>query len=145
MKKEQRDISYYQSKLQEHMDSSFPERLNDTKFIEQRARWAANAYEGAFRSGNHINKCDEIANYILFEGLHFSKYDSLFDVLTNEFSDLFFDFEYRDFALRILPECQEVFEHYDLVDDFAYTTDYDILYTELTGFIAIWIENNGIR
>lgn len=145
MKKEQMDFSYFQLKLSEHIDSSFPDRSNDTKFIEQRARWAANAYEGAFRSGNPIPECEEIANSILFEGLHFSKFDSLFDVLTYEFADLFFEFEYRDFALKILPECEQVFANYDLVDDFAYTTEYDFLYTELTGFIAIWIENNGIR
>ncbi|AZA99209.1 DUF1896 domain-containing protein [Chryseobacterium joostei] len=145
MKKEQKDFSYYQLKLQEHIEASFPEKLEDTKFIGQRARWAANAYEGAFRSGNGVHKCDEIADYILYEGLHFSKYDSLFDVLTNEFTDLFFDFEYRDFALKILPICAEVFAKYDLADDFAYSNDYDLLYTELTGFIAIWIEKNGIQ
>ncbi|MDR2270415.1 MAG: DUF1896 domain-containing protein [Sphingobacterium sp.] len=145
MKTEKKDFSYFQTKLVEHIDSSFPERSNDVKFIQQRSRWAAHAYEGAFRSGNHVNKCDEIANYILFEGLHFSRFDTLFEVLTYEFSELFFEFEYRDFALKILPQCEEVFVQYDLCDDFAYTTEYDYLYTELTGFIAIWIENNGIQ
>ena len=47
------------------------------KFIDQRSSWAANAYEGAFRSGNAVEQCDEIANYILFEGLHFSKFDTV--------------------------------------------------------------------
>ncbi|MCQ9634199.1 DUF1896 domain-containing protein [Chryseobacterium sp. WG23] len=145
MKKEQKDFSYYQLKLQEHIEASFPERLGDTKFIQQRARWAANAYEGAFRSGNHINKCNEIADYILYEGLHFSKFDSLFEVLTYEFPDVFDELDFRDFALKVLSLCDEIFGQYELTDDFAYTTDYDLLYTELTGFIAIWIEQNGIR
>lgn len=145
MRKEQRDFSYYKLKLQEHIEAGFPEKADDSKFIEQRARWAANAYEGAFRSGNHVNKCDEIADYILYEGLHFSKFTTLFEVLTYEFTDLLFDFEFRDFALKILPKCTAIFEKYELKDDFAYTTDYDLLYTELTGFIAIWIENNGIQ
>ncbi|UIR57855.1 DUF1896 domain-containing protein [Sphingobacterium sp. SRCM116780] len=145
MKKEQKDFSYYQLKLQDHIEASFPEKSGDYKFINQRARWAANAYEGAFRSGNHVNKCDEIANFILYEGLHFSKFDTLFEVLTYEFADLLFDFEFRDFAIKVLPQCTEVFDNYDLTDDFAYTNDYDLLYTELTGFIAIWIEQNGIQ
>ncbi|REC62338.1 hypothetical protein DRF65_11545 [Chryseobacterium pennae] len=145
MKKEQKDYSYYQLKLQEHIEASFPEKLDDSKFISQRARWAANAYEGAFRSGNHVNKCDEIADYILYEGLHFSKFTTLFEVLTYEFTDLLFDFEFRDFALKILPTCEEVFGKYELTDDFAYTNDYDLLYSELTGFISIWIEQHGIQ
>lgn len=145
MKNHSQDFSYYQLKLQDHIDSSFPERSGDNKFISRRARWAANAYEGAFRSGNHVNKCNEIANYILYEGLHFSRFDTLFEVLTYEFSDVFDELDYRDFALKILPQCEEIFGHYELTDDFAYTTDYDLLYTELTGFIAIWIEGNGIR
>lgn len=145
MKKHNQDYSYYKLKLQDHIDSSFPERSADTNFIDQRARWAANAYDGAFRAGNPINECNEIADGILYEGLHFSKFDSLFEVLSYEFSDVFDELDYRDFALKILPKCQECFEHYELTDDFAYTTGYDLLYTELTGFIAIWIEQNGIR
>lgn len=145
MKKQQKDFSYYQLKLKEHIEASFPEKSADSKLIDQRAKWAANAYESAFRSGNAIYKCDEIADYILYEGLHFSKFTTLFEVLTYEFTDLLFDFEFRDFAIKILPHCSEVFDKYELTDDFAYTNDYDLLYTELTGFIGIWIEENGIQ
>ena len=139
------DFSYYKLKLQEHIDTSFPERSGDKRFIEQRAKLAASAYEGAFRSGNAIHKCDEIADYILFEGLHFSRFDTILEVLNYEFSNLFDELDYRDFALKILTKCDEVFGHYELTDDFAYTTDYDLLYTELTGFIALWLEENCIR
>lgn len=145
MKTPKRDFSYYQVKLQEHIDSSFPERSGDQKFIRNRAQWAASAYEGAFRADNHVHKCDEIADYILFEGLHFSKFDTVLEVLTYEFSDVFDELEYRDFALKILFECNRIFSRYELTDDFAYCTDYDVMYTELTGFIALWLEKNGIR
>ncbi|KKO89135.1 hypothetical protein AAW12_23670 [Sphingobacterium sp. Ag1] len=145
MKNLNQDYSYYRLKLQDHIDSSFPERSSDTKFIEQRGRWAANAYEGAFRSGNPVDECNAIADSILYEGLHFSRFDTLFEILTYEFADVFDELDFRDFALKILPQCEGIFGHYELADDFAYTTDYDLLYTELTGFIAIWIEQNGIR
>lgn len=145
MKKEERDFSYYQLKLQEHVTSNFPEKSDDSIFIDQRASWAVNAYEGAYRSGNAVHKCDEIADYILYEGLHFSKFNALFEVLTYEFSNLLFDFEFRDFALEILPKCDAVFNQFELTDDFLYTSDYDVLYKELRDFIAIWVEKNGIR
>lgn len=145
MKKQIQDFSYYQLKLKDHIDASFPEKAGDTTFLEQRARWAANAYDGAFRAGNSTEKCDEIADNILYENLHFSRFDAVVEVLTYEFSDVFDEVEYRDFALKILPDSDDIFGHYALTDDFAYTVQYDLLYTELTGFIFLWIEANGIR
>jgi len=62
----QKDLSYFTLRLQELLNTSFPEKASDHKFIEQRSKWAANAYEGAFRSGNSVEQCDHIADYILF-------------------------------------------------------------------------------
>ena len=145
MSAQQKDLSYFRLRLKELLYTSFPEKAYDHKFIEQRSSWAANAYEGAFRSGNSIDQCDEIANYILFEGLHFSKFDTVFQVVCNEFDTIMADEELRPFALKMLLVCGPVFEGYVLTDDFAYNTAYDLLYTELTGTIAIWIEENGLQ
>ncbi|MFZ4860886.1 DUF1896 domain-containing protein [Sphingobacterium sp. Mn56C] len=145
MDTQQKDLSYFRLRLQELLNTSFPEKAHDQKFIDQRSSWAANAYEGAFRSGNSIDQCDEIANYILFEGLHFSKFDTIFQVVCNEFDTIMADEELRPFALKMLPVCGPVFEGYELTDDFTYNTAYDLLYTELIGTIAIWIEENGLQ
>lgn len=145
MDTQQKDLSYFRLRLQELLHTSFPEKAYDNKFIEQRSSWAASAYEGAFRSGNSIDQCDEIANYILFEGLHFSRFDTVFQVVCNEFDTIMADEELRPFALKMLPVCGSVFEGYVLTDDFAYNAAYDLLYTELTGTIAIWIEENGLQ
>src|SRR5690554_7517936 len=145
MSTQQKDLSHFRLRLQELLNSSFPEKAHDTKFIEQRSSWAANAYEGTFRSGNEIKQCNEIANYILFEGLHFSKFDTIFQVVCNEFDTLMADEELRQFALKILPVCEAVFSNYQLTDDFAYGYEFDALYTELTGTIAIWIQENGLQ
>lgn len=140
-----KDLSYFRLRLQELLNTSFPEKANDHKFIEQRSSWAANAYEGALSSGNAIEQCNEIANYILFENLYFSKFDTVFQVVCNEFDTIMADEELRPFALKMFPVCEPVFARYELTDDFAYDTDYDLLYTELTGTIAIWIEENGLQ
>ncbi len=145
MNTQQKDLSYFRLRLQELLNTSFPEKAYDQKFIEQRSSWAANAYEGAFRSGNDTEQCDEIANYILFEGLYFSKFDTVFQVVCGEFDTIMADEELRPFALKMFPVCESVFSGYELTDDFAYHTDYDLLYTELTGTIAIWIEENGLQ
>nr|WP_198999694.1 DUF1896 domain-containing protein [Flavobacterium sp. ASV13] len=145
MNTDQKDLSYFRLRLQELLNNSFPEKANDQKFIDQRSLWAANAYEGAFRSGNSIEQCSEIADYILFEGLHFSKFDTVFQVVCNEFDTIMADEELRPFTLKMFPVCEPVFTRYELTDDFAYNKEFDLLYTELTGTIAIWIEENGLQ
>ena len=145
MDTQQKDLSYFKLRLQELLNTSFPEKANEQKFIEQRSSWASNAYESAFRSGNTIEQCNQIANYILFEKLYFSKFDTVFQVVCNEFDTIMADEELRPFALKMFPVCEPVFARYELTDDFAYGYEYDQLYTELTGTIAIWIEENGLQ
>ncbi|KOS05303.1 hypothetical protein AM493_04100 [Flavobacterium akiainvivens] len=145
MDTQQKDLSYFKLRLQELLSTSFPEKAHDHKFIDQRSSWAANAYQGAFSSGNAIEQCNEIANYILFENLHFSKFDTIFQVICNEFDTIMADEELRPFALKMFPVSEPVFDQYELTNDFAYNTEYDLLYTELTGTIAIWIEENGLQ
>jgi hypothetical protein len=41
--------------------------------------------------------------------------------------------------------CEPIFSNYELTDDFAYGYEYDQLYTEITGTIAIWIAENGLQ
>jgi hypothetical protein len=55
------------------------------------------------------------------------------------------DEELRPFALKMMAVCKPVFEQYVLTDDFEDSPEYDLLYTELTGTIAIWIEENGLQ
>jgi hypothetical protein len=145
MDTQQKDLSYFRLRLQELLNTSFPEKAYDVKFIDQRSAWAANAYEGAFRTGNSASQCNEISDCILFEGLHFSKFDSVLQVVCNEFDTRMADEELRPFALKMFPICEFVFTSYKLTDDFAYAREFDLLYTELTGTIAIWIEENGFQ
>ncbi|MBY8963148.1 DUF1896 family protein [Flavobacterium sp. D11R37] len=144
MKTDQRDLSYFKLRLEELLRASFPELAWNTTFINQRAQRAASAYEGAFGSGNSYMQCDEIANYILFEGLHFSRFGSVFKVVCNEFDTIMADEELYPFAMQMLPVCDPVFMRYELTDDFEGKTECDLLYTELTGTIQLWIEENGL-
>lgn len=144
MSKQQKDLSYFQLRLQELLNISFPEKADDQKFIEQRCALAESSYEDAFRAGYAIDQCNQISNQVLFEGLHFSRFDTVFQVVCNEFGTIMADEELRPFALKMFPVCEPLFEAYQLADDFAYSYEFDKLYTELTGAIAIWISENGL-
>lgn len=140
-----KDLSYFKLRLQELLNTSFPELSGDKEFITHRSRLAAHAYEGAFKSGNRIELCNEIAEYILFEGLHFSKFDTIFKVVCNEFYTIMADEELGPFALKMLPVCTSVFKQYPLSEEFADSPEFELLYTELTGTIQIWIEEHGLQ
>ena len=84
------------------------------------------------------------ADEVLFQGLHFSRLDTLITVLWNEFADEVPAGRAREVALQLLPECGKVFSGYDLTDGFEFTPDFDRLCGELAGAISIWLEENGI-
>ncbi|RQO37662.1 hypothetical protein DBR39_12275 [Chryseobacterium sp. KBW03] len=137
-----KNLSYFRSNLQELLHTNFPEKAYDSKFISQRSNWAFKAYEGAIQGENSEEEAERIANSILFEDLYFSKFNTIFQVITYEFDTFFMDEEIRPFSLKMLTVCGDLFEKYDLTDDFAYSTDYDYLYNDIKVFISEWIKIN---
>jgi len=122
------------------LKESHPELLNDNSFIIARADSATEACEQAIRNGDTPVEAAEQANAALFKGLHFSRYDTIVNILWNEFADEIPEDDARSLALELLPENESVFARYPVTDSFAYEPEYELLYTELTGAIALMIE-----
>ena len=139
------ELSYYRLVLLSFLRESHPELIDDSDFIAARADSAAEAYSEAVRSGFTHDVASETANQVLFAGLHFSMYDVIVTVLWNEFSDQVPQGSARSLALQFLPVCKEVFAKYPLSDDFLFEPAFDNLYTEITGTILIWLEENGVQ
>ena len=102
---------------------------------------AAEAYSQAIKNGLDHIQAAEIANETLFKGLHFSPYNIIVEILWNEFYDEVSPNEAGAKAKELKPECQAVFAKYKLNDDYAETTEYQSLYTELVGTILILLED----
>ena len=140
-----KDLNYFELSLQEMLRSSHPHLLDDKEFINTRTDLAAEAYEQAVVNGSNTIEATELANEVLFAGLHFSKFDTLVNILWNEFANEVSEDDAKALAVKLLPECEAVFAQYPLSDDFAHAPEYNLLYTELTGIIALYIENHGIQ
>jgi hypothetical protein len=80
----------------------------------------------------------------LYNGLYFSKHDTIVNILWNEFFNEVPEGEAKEWAIRLLPECEAVFAVYPLSDGFAYEPEYELLYTELTGTIALYLESHEL-
>ncbi len=138
-------ISYYRLRLTSYLIDHFPEKSDDASFIRSRADNAAEAYSDAVRTGFTYPQAEEIANQTLFEGLHFSPHDTLVEILWNEFADIAPQSYAITLAINLLPLTQPIFDRYTPGDDFAYTAEYELFYTELTGFIQQFAEDYGIQ
>lgn len=141
----EKELSYYGLYLLRYLtENHFPEADNPA-FIEERANRASDTYEQARLEGYPADGAQELAMSVLLQGLHYSKYGLLMEVLSNEFSDEIPETEAPAFAEKLLPLIEGVFSIYDLSgDSFAVSSEYDALYTELTGAVVLYIEAYGV-
>lgn len=139
-----KELSYYRLYLENFLIENHPDKAKDESFMETRADSAAHVYEEARRRGNRPDEAQELAMATLLEGLHFSKYGMMIEVLSNEFSNVIPQSEVSTAAHILLPCMEGIFAHYPLSDDFPNSPEYKQLYTELTGAILISFEKNGL-
>ena len=141
----QTDFSYYGLYLLDYLRNNRFEQATDTAFIRERADRAAETYEQARLDGYPTEGAQELAMNILLRGLHYSKHAILREVVESEFADDVPEDKQDGFIAGLLPLVDAVFSIYDLSDDnFALSPDYDLLRTELTGAIVLYIEEYGV-
>ena len=141
-----KELSYFRLKLEAYLGEHFPERVNENTFITARADEALTAYCDAVVQGFSHPEAETMASEVLYQGLHFSKYDTLVSVLENEFEkELPSPLPERLTPMLLKNKAvQSVFDKYELMDDFGASPEYEKLYTELTGTIVLLIEVNGL-
>lgn len=104
---------------------------------------ASETYERAIRDGTQVFGALELANAVLFQDLRFSRYDTIFEVVSEWFPEVQ-PKQRTEFCLKMLPLCREVFEMYNLTDDFESKPAYQNLLADVTGVIQQQIENYGV-
>ena len=141
-----KELSYFRLKLESYLSEHFPEKAEDKPFIKARADEALTTYCDAVKEGFSYPEAESMASEVLYRDLHFSKYDTLVSVLENEFEkELPSPLPER--LSRILlgnKAIQNLFDKYNLTDEFVATPEYDTLYTELTGTVVLLIEANQL-
>lgn len=139
------ELSYYGLYLLDYLRKYHPDKVIDTEFITGREEAAAETFEKARLEGSSTEAAQEEAMRILLEGLHFSPYALLFEVVENEFSEEVQEQEREAFCREIFPHLKNLFAGYPTTDDtFALSSEHDLLYTELTGAIMLYLEAYGV-
>ena len=141
----QTDFSYYGLYLLDYLRTNKFEQATDTAFIRERADRAAETYEKARLEGYPADGAQEQAMDTLLRGLRYSRYAILREVVESEFFDEVPEEKQEAFILKLMPLVGNVFSVYELSDDnFALSSDYDLLYTELTGATVLYIGEYGV-
>ena len=127
------------------------EHGNDIKMRDSEGIQLANAKIDEIRNGfsewleEQSPQFKAVSYTHLLRGLHYSRYAILREVVENEFADEVPEEKREAFVLKLLPLVGNVFSVYDLSDDnFALSSDYDLLYTELTGATVLYIGEYGV-
>lgn len=146
MKTTKKDLSYYRLRLEVYLKDYHPHRLAEEKFINSRSDAATYTYEENFLAGANPDEADRLALEVLFDGLHFSEYIFIEQILNNEFSDEVPAELTSELSLLLLKNAavKATIAKYSPDDTFDEKPEYDLLYTELTGTIQHVIENNSL-
>ena len=155
-KQEQQELSYYglyllrylleQHSLTSKATSSITSKAKNLSFIYAREQLAAETFEQARLDGHSVEGAQELAMATLMKGLSLTRWSILMEVLEKEFAVELDDEQRIQFAEKLLPLVSPVFEGYDLENDgFEDSTDFMLLYTELTGAVVLYIEQYGVQ
>ena len=139
------ELSYYGLYLLNYLKEHRFVEAKNLSFVQSRVDRAAEVYEQARREGYSADGAQELAMADLVRGLHYPKYTLLMEVLEREFDSEVPETKRAAFAGKLLPLIDNVFSIYDLTDDFfAQSPEYDLLYSELTGAVILYLEEYGI-
>lgn len=140
-----KELSWFKLSLLHFLYESHPELTEDNDLLNTRGDLAAETYSEAIKNGHNHLEAEGLAHKELYKGLHFSKHDTLVTIIWNEFSGLIPMGLAKECAIKILPKFETVFSRYPLNDEFAYSSEFNDLYTELTGALSLWLEDNELQ
>lgn len=136
------ELTYYQLYLKNHLQSDFPELIRKLGSVEvenllnERVLQATVTFENARREGLNISSAQEMAVAALVQGLNFSTYVFLHDVLEKEFKPEFGHLAQQQrlagFLLSLCATLDEAVQGYEADD----TSTKRMKYNSIVGFIA---------
>ncbi len=137
------ELSYFETTLLLYLKESHPHIADAKALVRARADEAAGSYERAIRDGLSVTQALELADAVLYQDLRFSRFDTVFEVVSEWFPEVRPE-KRADFCLKVLSPAETVFSKYPIDDRFESSPACHTLTVELTGFIQSYIEQYGV-
>lgn len=146
MMKQQQELSYYRLRLEHYLKDYHPQRLGDEAFITMRSERAAEVYEEAFLRGSNPYEAHNEAIATLLEGLEFSPYMVVEDIVEQELN-LSIPSELNTALSKLLmahPEVRKFLGSFDFTEDFEDKAEFQDFRNELIGLLAEIVAENKL-
>ena len=137
--------SVFYARLTEYVMIHHPQRIKETDFITERAAAAARVFESSSIAGMSVEEAMAEADHTLFEGLLFSPFQLVREVVITEFDYTENDDELDEFTLQMLDNVQPLIAAHQPDDHFQGSTEYTELYNEIKESINQYLVRNGIQ
>ena len=137
------ELSYFETTLLLYLKESHPHIADAKALVRARADEAAGSYERAIRDGLSVTQALELADAVLYQDLRFSRFDTVFEVVSEWFPEVRPE-KRADFCLKVLSPAETVFSKYPIDDRFESSPACHTLTVQLTGFIQSYIEQYGV-
>ena len=137
------ELSYFETTLLLYLKESHPHIADAKALVRARADEAAGSYERAIRDGLSVTQALELADAVLYQDLRFSRFDTVFEVVSEWFPEVRPE-KRADFCLKVSSPAETVFSKYPIDDRFESSPACHTLTVELTGFIQSYIEQYGV-
>lgn len=133
------DPFYYRKRLEEFIRERHPQLVQARRLIDTRSLQAAQTYQDTIDAGKNPVEALACADSILFEGLIFSRFDTIRCILATEFPQVKAE-QQRPLALKLESYCQDVFARYNLDDGLVSRSEYNHLIVDLIETLRVYFQ-----
>ncbi len=137
------DEKWFRERLTRFLQIRHPPKQWKERFIERRSISANACYRRNLADGISESQALRAADKVLFQGLLFSKFDTVSLILATDFPTIP-ENQRQEVALKLVHICAPIFQTYKLGDDFTERPEFRQLKEELRIGIRNWIDENGV-
>ena len=137
------DTDYYRRRLEAFLQERHPRLVRACRLIDTRSWAAASLYRESVASGEDALRAATRADALLYEGLIFSKFDTLSCLLSTDYPLIPPD-KRRSVALELEERFAGLFDRYNLDDGIYGREEYRHLLAELTTALRLYLEQHPL-
>ena len=137
------DTEHYRRRLEAFLQERHPRLVHARQLIETRRRAAASLYRESVAAGGDTLRAATRADALLYEGLIFSKFDTLCCLLSIDYPLVPPD-KRRSLALELEERFAGLFDRYNLDDGIYGREEYRHLLAELSAVLRLYLEQHSL-
>ena len=137
------DTEHDRRRLEAFLQERHPQRVQARQLLETRSQAAASLYRESVAAGEHTLRTATRADALLYEGLIFSKFDTLCCLLSIDYP-LVPPEKQRSLAMELEKRFTGIFDRYNLDDGIYGREEYRHLLAELSAALRLYLEQHSL-